>query len=203
VKQKVRQWIDAEEVPIIDFNFSDIKVTVVEDKEAENFLAAFHYLGKLAGRVKLGAFLDDKLIAVSVWSAPTRHETATRLGYTSHNCLELRRFVIHDSYHKKNFGSYVLSRMEKQIPSDIKMLVSFADTGMGHDGTLYKATNWTLDGVTEPSFFYVDSDGYVMLKKTLYNQARKMHMKEADYAALYNYEKVKTPPKNRFIKRLK
>ena len=200
VKQKIRQWLDIEEIKQINFSFDHIEVREIDENTTSEFLAAFHYLGKLTGRIKLGAYLGNILIAVSVWSAPTRHETATRLGHTSRTCLELRRFVIHDTYHKKNFGSFILAKMEKQLPSTVRALVSFADQGMGHSGTLYKAANWVYDGATSPSYFYVDEDGYILLKKTLYNLAHKMHMKEYDYAQTYGYEKVHSPAKLRFIK---
>lgn len=200
VKQQVRNWLGLDDVEQRQFEFSDVAIRSVDEPTASAFLATFHYLGKLAGRIRLGAFIGDDLIAVSVWGAPTRTETATRLGVTHLECMELRRFVIHDAYHKKNFSSWLLSRMEKLIPSNIKVLISFADPGVDHRGTIYKAANWTLDGETEPSFFYVDTDGYVMLKKTLFNLANKMHMKEADYAAMFNYQKVKTPSKLRFVK---
>ena len=200
VKQKVRQWIGIDNVIQTDFSFSDIRIIQIDESVASEFLSAFHYLGKLAGRIKLGAFIGDMLIAVSIWSAPTRYETAERLGCTTRTCLELRRFVIHDSYHKKNFGSFLMAKMEKFLPSTVTTLVSFSDPGMDHDGTLYKASNWIYDGDTQSSFFYVDGDGYVLLKKTLFNLAHKMHMKEYDYAQLYEYQKIKTPPKKRFVK---
>ncbi len=201
IKQQIGLWLELEQIEQIDFEFDNVTVQAIDEPTTSAFLAAFHYLGKLAGRIRLGAYLNGELIAASVWSAPARTETATRLGSNHLQCLELRRFVIHDAYHKHNFPSWLLSRMEKLLPAYIRLLVSFADPGMDHYGTIYKAANWQSDGVTEPSFFYADHDGYVMLKKTLFNLANKMHMKEADYAVTYGYQKVNTPPKLRFIKR--
>jgi GNAT superfamily N-acetyltransferase len=202
VKQKVRQWLCLDEIHQIDFSFKHLTFREIPEEEATTFLAAFHYLGKLAGRIRIGAFLGNTLMAVAVWGAPTRYETAERLGCTTRTCLELRRFVIHDAYHKKNCGTFLLARMEKMLPATIEVLVSFADPGVGHEGTLYRAANWQYDGDTTPSFYYIDDDGYVLLKKTLFNLANKMHMKERDYAETYGYEKIATPPKHRFIKKL-
>lgn len=203
VKQQVRRWLDLEEIQPVSFSLRDLVLREISEDEATIFLAAFHYLGKLVGRIRIGAFLGDTLVAVGVWGAPTRYETAERLGCTTRTCLELRRFVIHDAYHKKNCGSYLLARMERMLPSSVKVLVSFADPGVGHDGALYRAANWQHDGNTTPSFYYIDGDGYVLLKKTLFNLAKKMHMKERDYAETYGYEKITTPPKYRFVKRLR
>lgn len=203
VKQKVLSWLGQNQIEQIDFNIRDVVVKEIEETIASEFLSTFHYIGKLSGRIKLGAFLNDKLIAVAIFSAPTRNETAIRLGCTNKTCLELRRFVIHDAYHKKNLGSYLLSKMEKLIPKTITTLVSFLDPSMGFDGTLYKASNWDYDGEAAESYYYVDDCGYVMLKKTLFNLANKMHMRESDYAETYNYSKVPTPRKQRFVRRLK
>ncbi len=200
VKQQIRKWLSLDQIVQVQFELKDTVIKEIDNDKAASFLAAFHYLGKLAGRFKYGVFLEDKLIAVAILSAPTRTEIATRFGLTPRNCLELRRFVIHDAYHKHNFGSYILSRIEKLLPADIKMLVSFADPGVGHDGTLYKASNWLLDGKSQPSYYYIDESGYVMLKKTLYNLANKMHMSEGDFAETYGYSKIATPSKLRYIR---
>lgn len=200
VKQIVSKWVGLCAPIQQDFQFNDVNIRPIDESTSSAFLTTFHYLGKLSGKIKLGAYLDGVLVAVSIWSAPTRIESAIRLDSSTTNCLELRRFVIHDEYHKRNFASWLLSKMEKTIPKSISVLVSFADSGVGHNGTIYKAANWISDGFTEPSFFYVDNDGYVMLKKTLYNSAKKMHMNEAEFAETFSYKKVQTPPKLRFIK---
>ncbi len=199
VRDKIFEWLGLSNVVQVDFNFKDVTFKTITESEAASFLSCFHYLGKLAGRFKIGAFIEDKLIAVSIWSTPTRKETAARLGCKLNECLELRRFVIHDMYHKKNFATFSMARMEKLLPSGVT-LVSFADQGVGHVGTIYKASNWIADGETEPSYFYIDNSGYVMLKKTLYNLANGMHVTEKDYAESMGYSKVKIPPKLRFVK---
>ena len=84
-----------------------------------------------------------------------------------------------------------------------KCLVAFADSTIGHFGTIYKATNWEFDGKTDNSYYYVNDDGFVMHKKTLYNRAVKMTMKEKEFANKYGYKKKKTGHKYRFIYNLR
>ncbi len=203
IKQQIKKWLNLTPSMTIDFNIKDVILKSIDDSTASEFLNAFHYLGKLSGRIKIGAYLNNKLIAVLIYGAPTRIETAHRLNVNNLECLELRRFVIHDEYHKKNFASWLLSKSIKLIPNTIKVLVSFADPGMNHIGTIYKASNWLFDGYTTESYFYIDNDGYVILKKTLYNLAHKLHMKESEYVELHNYTKIITPPKLRYIKWVK
>ena len=201
IKHKLLSWIGIKEIKQICFEFSDVLVAKCDD-DLSAFLAAFHYLGKSNGRIKITAKLNNEIIAAAVWGAPTRIETAQRLNVSHLDCLELKRFVIHDSYHKKNFASWFLGQNEKMLPPNTKVLVSFADTGVGHSGSIYKAANWKLDGRVQPSYFYVNDDGFVMLKKTLYNKARRMHMSESDFADAYGYAKTTSPHKLRFIKLL-
>lgn len=79
------------------------------------------------------------------------------------------------------------------------MIVSFADTTIGHTGTIYKASNFKLDGITSGSHYYVSKTGFIMHKKTLYNRAVKMGMTEKEFAIKYEYTKKKTGEKIRYI----
>lgn len=185
---------------LIDFQFTNLNIKQIDTKEAKNFLDAFHYIGFVSSKFYLGAYLEDKLIAVSVWGAPHRSEIAHKQGVTWFECFELKRFAIHDCYHKRNFASWFLGKCEKMIPDKIRVLVSFADPSFGHEGTIYKACNWKFDGETSGSYFYLDSDGYPMHKKTLFNHAHKMHMKELEFASKYNYKKVPVSKKLRYVK---
>jgi len=62
-------------------------------------------------------------------------------------------------------------------------------------GTAYKASNFKLHHQTEPDYWYVDGDGYVMHKKTLYNRATKLRMTENAFAEQYGYVKKFGGPK--------
>jgi phytoene desaturase len=80
-----------------------------------------------------------------------------------------------------------------------KKVITFADQTFGHKGIIYKAANWVYNGCTEPSYFYRDPDGFVMHKKTLYNTASSNHMTESEFANLYNYKKIPSLPKERYL----
>lgn len=61
--------------------------------------------------------------------------------------LELTRMALNGKHGKT---STVLSLAIKLIKKDIplvKLLISFADTGQGHKGTIYQATNWVYTGI--------------------------------------------------------
>jgi len=64
--------------------------------------------------------------------------------------LELTRLAIHPDYQVKNLASYLISKSIKYIrkyKSEVRCLVSFADSTHNHSGVVYKASNWVLDGM--------------------------------------------------------
>jgi hypothetical protein len=188
------------------FSFADTILSRVETLEARCFLGKYHYLPAISKYGKhYGAFVDDTLVAVCTFSGVTRKETANRLGVKPRSMRELSRFCIHPSYQKKNFASYLLSRFVKLFGKDnrdVKMLVSFADHTEGHEGTIYKATNWTYDGDCKASYYYISADGCVIHKKTVWDRAKKLGMSEADYASSHRYAKRRQATKSRFILRI-
>ena len=74
---------------------------------------------------------------------------------------ELHRLHILDVT-PKNTESWFISRCLKLLKQDkpqIKAVLSFADTTVGHSGTIYKATNAYRIGTTGKAIFYTDETG--------------------------------------------
>jgi hypothetical protein len=69
-------------------------------------------------------------------------------------------------------------------------------------GTIYKASNWILDGEVAPDYWYADDSGYICHKKTLWNKAKQMGMTESEYCEKYDYMKVLGNKKFRYIYRI-
>jgi hypothetical protein len=116
--------------------------------------------------------------------------------------MELSRLVIHPCYQKNNFASWLLSRAVKLVKKEfncVSRLVAFADLTYNHTGTIYRASNWKLISTSPPDYWYTDKDGFMMHKKTLYNRACKMSMKEREFAEKYNYNKVWGLGKRKFV----
>jgi hypothetical protein len=178
----------------------DFKAVVVKSLgSSKDFLDLYHYLGPgRGGKRTLGAYLGEELIAVAIFSTPLRQNTAGQFSLTSDQVLECSRFCIHPSYQKKNFASWFLGRCAKQF-SNI-LLYSYADSTVGHDGTIYKAAGWKLHHTVAPDYWYVDNENYVMHKRTLYGRARRMSMTEANFATQHGYRKIFGGPKLCFIK---
>lgn len=183
----------------VSFDFADLNVKKCEYKEAVSFLSKFHYLHTIPrGSEYIGAYLNENLLAIFVASRPIRQNIAQTLFLNNNEVLEISRFCIHPSYQKKNFASWFMKRAMKFIKT--KAFIAYADSTCGHNGTIYKASNFKLDRIVRPDYWYVDSDGYVMHKKTLYNRAIKMGKKESIYAFEHGFRKVKGKEKYRFVR---
>ena len=187
----------------IDFEFSDVSIEKINDHRVVEFLEQHHYIGY--GRratVSYVVLLFDNVIAVAKFTYPIRMEVTSSMKVEHGKCLELDRLCVHPSYHKKNFVSWILARVVKIMRLDfpeITTLVSFADPEAGHDGTVYKAANWTELGKTSRSFVYVDINGNKLHKKTVYNAAKSRKLKETGYAELMGLRRSYTVPKIKFV----
>jgi very-short-patch-repair endonuclease len=185
-----------------EFNLNDIKIRPLFKDEYTKFLNSYHYASSgRSGKYSYGAFIRDELIAVVKYSSVIRQEVATSIGISPRSTLELDRFCIHPSYHKKNFASWFISKSILLLfkESDVKCLVSFADSTYGHKGTIYKASNWKFIGIVKPDYFYVNEEGFILHKKTLYNRAVKMSKTEKEYADLHGYMKNYGREKYKYI----
>jgi len=194
--------VDNIDVKMPYFELNDITIKQVPLDTAKDFINAFHYLGKpRVGGIAYGGYLKNKLISLVLFQRPVRQETATSSGFPWANTYEISRLIIAPTYNKKNLISWFLSRAIKLIPKSTELLVSFADTTYGHTGTCYKASNFKLERIIPPDYYYV-KDTFMMHKKTLWDHAKKMSMSEKEFAEKNGYKKVMGLEKIKYILKL-
>ncbi len=188
----------------IEYKFSDLTVSQISAAEANLFMSKYHHTAS-GGRngINIGVMLNGTIIVVAKYCYPNRAESATKQKLAYREVMELTRFAIHPNYQKHNLASWTLSRTYKILPKTVKRLITFADTTYGHTGTIYTSSNWKLDGTIRPDYFYKHQSGFVMHKKTLWNQAKKMAINEEEYAAINGYHKCVGGVKHRFIYELR
>jgi GNAT superfamily N-acetyltransferase len=205
VKQRLIRELFEGNSPIeqTEFNFEDVTIKKLDTKilvsksfysAPEEFLQAFHYAGYgRSAKIVYGAYLNDVLIGVCKFAPPMRAESATSMGFTQSQVLELDRFCIHPQYKKKNFASWMISRCTKLAFAEYDKVVSiysFADSTFGHFGTVYKAANWKLLHTVPPDYYYLSQEGFVIHKKTLYDHAKRNKFSESEYAIQNSYLKM-------------
>ncbi len=196
IAELLKYWLGIKDFSNVDFEFSSVSIREIPVNTSNILLDKYHYLsGCGRGGIIFGAFLGSELIAVCVFSSLVRQN----LPYENSTTRELSRFCIHPKYRKKNFGTWFMSRAIKMLPNRFKLIVSYCDTTFNHDGALYKACNFRLDGTVKPDYWYVSKDGWVMGKKKLYSKAVQMKMKEREYADIYGYSRIYGDEKLRFL----
>lgn len=103
-----------------------------------------HYSKTARSQLQVHVFclkMNDKIVGAAIFGKPmSRHY--------ENDTLELRRFVLIDQM-PKNTESYFLSRCLKWIEKndkDIVRIVTFADPNHGHQGVIYRASNFSFEG---------------------------------------------------------
>lgn len=137
------------------------RVLPIRDRKSVDWMIREHYLGKWPG-VVVGGFvlrMCDSDVGLIVFALPPR-ETAKRYGCET---WELARLWVEDSM-PRNTESWFLGQIISVLRKANRpaMLVSYADPSQNHLGRIYRATNWTYDGMTDserkkPRFDYADA----------------------------------------------
>lgn len=190
-----------------EFDFRHCKVEPCEWRVSSELLLKYHYQG--AGRAGICYALvnGDNPVGTIVFTRPTRQEIATKQGVNYDEIYELTRLVIHPKYQAKNMASWFISRaiklLRKQHPTT-KKLVSFADQTFGHNGTVYRASNWKFDGEVPASYWYYHRrKNEIYHKKSIWDKAKKQGISEKEYAKQKHLLKVNGRNKLRFTLNLK
>jgi len=124
------------------------RIEQVGIKDLDRFIRS-HYLGKRPAIVllSLAMLCDDEPVGCIVFSAPPR-EIEKRYGGTT---WELARLYLIDEI-PRNAESWLISKACRWIRvhrREVRYLVSYADPSVGHQGTIYEASNWIDDGRTD------------------------------------------------------
>jgi hypothetical protein len=195
-------WFGKKQLEYSEFDFSEIVIKSLSRSDVELFMSKYHYLQGVGRNARIyGGIYKDVLIAVCCFAVLTRKQIADSLQMPSKRVRELSRLCIHPSYQKKNLASWFLAKCTKLFKqeTDVDLLVAYADKTFGHGGVVYKAANWKLDKVVPPSYWYVDKDGYIMHKKTLWDHAKSLRMTEKQFAEQKGYMKVHGFEKYRYV----
>lgn len=133
----------------------EITLKVIPAKIANNFVKRHHYSKKVVPNSQLhfGAFLDGKLHGVLSYGPSINKKGTINLvsGTGWNEFLELNRMAF-DDYLPRNSESRCISQSIKLIKKNaphIKWIISFADGCQCGDGTIYRASNFVLTGISE------------------------------------------------------
>ena len=134
----------------------------IEHRLAKSFIERHHYSKgcSLTSVYRHGLFMrenPDKLMGCVVWLPPTKPAAMSVNKDEWRKVLSLTRMAVLPEC-PRNACSFLLSRSVKLIRRDGRFvsLVTYADERMGHDGLVYRASNWNYVGRMKGSPSWID-----------------------------------------------
>ena len=124
------------------------EVKPIDYQTAMDTVVRNHYLHRRCPcSMAFGLFKGDDLMGVVTYGVPCSSTLLKGICGEDemHNVYELNRLWIHPDV-PKNAASYFVSRTLRQLDKEI--VVSFADTSVGHVGYVYQASNFLYCGLS-------------------------------------------------------
>lgn len=132
---------------------------------AANFYKRWHYLGDggFIHQFSFGAYFDGCLLGAITFGPPLAKEIKGLYSNSSDEfALELTRLAMHDDCPKNSesrFISVAIRLLKKLFP--VRIIISYADPSVGHDGCIYRASGFDYKGLTaQKTDYYVDGKRY-------------------------------------------
>ena len=126
------------------------KVESIKSKETYDWLLNKHYAKRVPSiSYAFGLFKNKELVGICTFGSPASPSLCVGVcGKKYKNkVIELNRLCIQDGL-EKNVTSYFVSFCLNMLNKE-KVIVSYADTNMNHNGYIYQATNWLYTGATK------------------------------------------------------
>lgn len=142
--------IDLKKVDINEFVVKPVTI-----QEVKSFVEKWHYSRNINGlniSYVFGLFYKQYLIGSIIYGSLSMANTWQKYGTDETDVVELKRLCCIDAT-KKNTESFFIAKTIKFLKkySNYKTIVSYADPYFNHQGTIYKASNFTHEGFTAKS----------------------------------------------------
>jgi hypothetical protein len=124
----------------------------------------------------------DTILGVAWWLPPTKAAAVSVDPEHWRGVLALTRLVIVPGM-PTNAASYLLGQSIKLIRLDARWtsLVTYADSGQGHTGAIYRATNWEYVGIMPGHTTWKTPEGGQVSRKTTNKTRNHAEMTELGY----------------------
>lgn len=126
------------------------EVRRVENSVTHDFILNKHYAKRIPIiNFAFGLYIDGELEGILTVGRSASAPLAAGVCGPEHKSrvYELNRLVVNDGLPANSLSRFV-SKCLKMLKSDDLIIVSYSDTGMGHHGYIYQATNWIYTGMT-------------------------------------------------------
>ena len=201
-----------------DYTTANVKDFIVKPSNlrvTRDFIEKWHYSQNVNGLTIsqiFGLFYEKNLIGAMIYGSLAMANTWKKYAKEESKVVELKRLCCIDKT-PKNTESYFIGKTLRWMKqnSDYDLVVSYADTYYGHEGTIYKASNFKHMGLTTKGkvidygeryyhdkcirTYYINSDGERVIKPFAQKIKGALETGEAKY--------VEMPEKHIYIYSLK
>jgi len=127
----------------------DLSVCKIDRSDALPWIKAKHYARRVPSiSFAFGLMRGQSLVGVVTYGTPPSHTLLKGVAGDERAgiVLELNRLTCENS---KNYASFLVGRSLRMLPKP-SIVVSYADTGVGHVGYVYQACNFIYTGLSAP-----------------------------------------------------
>lgn len=174
----------------------------VSHKTAKNWVEKWHYSKRIptGKNISYGLFAGENLYAIIVYGIGVNPYQAKFLNVD--NVIEIKRMCRSeppiDGFPLSKFISVTSKMVAKEYKFDC--IVAFADPEQGHEGTVYKASNFTLHGKTNAEWHLVDVEGNVRHRRFAYRHAKRNNITVGESRTQLGLTRIKTMEKYRWVR---
>lgn len=125
-------------------------VRLVERKDIRGFVETYHYSGSINGVISdycFALYRGDELVGAAIFGRMAMANQWRPYGDSAEEVTELRRLCCIDDT-PKNTESFFIGKALRwlKIHTKLKVVVSYSDAEYGHQGTIYRASNFEFVG---------------------------------------------------------
>lgn len=185
---------DSQAIPKLNKN--EWEVRVIELHVAQRLVEQYHYSGggSNTGVYTHGLFRSGhhECLGCAWWIPPTRSCAEASYDGDWRKVITLSRLAIAPDV-PQNAASFLLGKSIRAIRRDRQWecLLTYADTGQGHTGAIYRATNWEYLGLTKPNPRFVDGLNRIISRKSGPKTRTRKEMAELGYREVGAFAKHK------------
>ena len=142
------------DIDVSSMSVKSFRVSLTNPPNIKPFVEHWHYSKSITGLRSDYCFQmmhEDQMIGAMIYGRVAMPGAWKRYADREEDLIELRRLCCIDKT-PKNTESYFIGKTIKWLKknTDIKVIVSYADTFHGHEGTIYKASNFRHAGMSPP-----------------------------------------------------
>jgi len=170
----------------------NLEIKKVKYSETKDFILKKHYAQRMPSiSFSYGLYIDGKLEGVLTIGKPASHSLCIGICGEEHKdrVYELNRLITNDGLPKNSLSRFV-SYVLRDLKDEELIIVSYADTGMNHNGYIYQATNFIYTGQTkERTDKYTPSGKHSRHYTDEFNHLRKVRTAKHRYVYFTNNRK--------------